>query len=185
LPVYQFHSHREKELSYEVCYRFTDAINDLSRQLCSGPKLSRRFRDDWHGTAYPPPNQQDTPNLETPITPDLDDNDQETLKSCAQKSSGLMTGIQTVDTVDVGSSIFNKESFSDSYTGTERRILIVNISVPIANKISLRLSNPATTYCLNITSQIINKLDIGISSGSKLIEARKVSLSNKITTYPL
>lgn len=133
-----------------------------------------------------PPAEPLTP--ETPEnlqTPELEEDDQETLKSCQQKSPAMMQGVKLVDSVDIGSSVSNTQDFSDYYGGDDRRVLIVNVVTPIANKVSLRLSSSKTIYCLNVTSQIINKMDIGVARGARLIEARKVSISNKISTHEI
>lgn len=96
-----------------------------------------------------------------------------------------MTGVTTVDSEEVSGMILNKEAFVDSYTGSEKRILILTVSTAMANKLQLHLTSPNTIYCVNIKSEVINKLSIGIARGARLIEARQVTLSNKTNTFPL
>jgi len=146
------------------------------------------FRGD-SGRIHPadetPDNSPVEPPPEDPKIPNLNNDDQETIEACKQKYSALMSGVATVESIEISNSISNKEAFSDPYSGKEKRILILNITAPIANKISLRLGNPNTTYCLNIKSQIINKLDIGVAAGARLIEARQIGISNKISTHEI
>lgn len=132
----------------------------------------------------PPPTDQPE-NHPEPLTDDLVPEDQETLAACQQKSAGLLKGVKMVDVQNIGESLFNKENFVDAYAGSEKRVLIINFNSEIANKVTLRLTNSNTTYCLNMKSQIVNKLDIGLTPGARLLEARDVSLLNKSNVHQI
>jgi hypothetical protein len=133
----------------------------------------------------PPATQVSPPSIEQPVTPDLSDSDQLTLKSCQQKLPTILQNVKAVEVQDLRGSISNTIEFVDQYQGSEKRVLIINLGSSIVNKLMLQLGNPNTTYCLNISSQIVNVIDIGISRGARLIEARQISIQNKVTTHPI
>lgn len=126
-----------------------------------------------------------TPSTAEPLKNDLGDDDLQTLKGCQQKDSSLLTGATIVEVKDLASSILSKGGFEDSYHGKEKRIVILNITSEVVNKLSLRLTNASTTYCLNVTAKIVNKMNVGLVNGAKLIEATNLSISNKISTYKI
>jgi len=130
-------------------------------------------------TGMTPPSDDQT------VTNDLNPQDEVTLKSCQVKLPSLLQGIKVVEVQEIASTISNIQSFVDTYSGDEKRVLIINVKSGISNQISMQLGNRNTIYCLNISSQIVNKIDIGIIRGARLIEARQNSIMNSIRTHQI
>lgn len=132
-----------------------------------------------------PPLDPVNPETLPPELTDLTDDDQLTLDACQKKNKRILIDAKNVESVDVVSSISNSDSFFDTYEGTEKRVPVVNITAGIANKLSLRLTSQNTTYCVNINSQIINRLDVWLASDARRIETRRVGIINKVVRHPL
>lgn len=133
----------------------------------------------------PPQTDITPPSDDQTVTYDLNKQDEITLKSCQAKQPSLMQGVKVVEVQDIASSISNVQSFLDTYDGEDKRVLIINLNSGISNLISLQLGSRNTTYCLNIASQIVNKINIGISRGARLIEARQSSIMNSIKMHQI